>query len=445
MINKDKISIVFTIRKMRERKLNEYEIKGGKCLYWMSREQRVNDNHALLYANKIAKKELYVAFCITESFLEANLRHYEFMIDGLKEVEKNLSKLNIPFYLLSGNPYEEIAKFIEENNISAVVGDFDPLKIKRKWKEELIKRIEIPFIEVDAHNIVPCWIASDKQEYSSATFRAKIKKILKNYLKEFPKIKKRNKIEIQENKWEKIYNFLKINKEVKPVNWIKGGESNALKMLERFKKKVKYYAKYRNDPNKDALSNLSPYLHFGNISAQRCALEIKDETFLDEIIVRKEIADNFCYYNEKYDSFNGFPSWAKETLRKHEKDKREYVYSLNEFENAKTHDKLWNSAQIQMVKYGKMHGYMRMYWAKKILEWTEGSEKALEIAIYLNNKYEIDGRDPNGYAGCAWAIGGVHDRPFKERKISGKIRYMSYEGCARKFDVEKYIYKFMRY
>jgi deoxyribodipyrimidine photo-lyase len=226
------------------------------------------------------------------------------------------------------------------------------------------------------------------------------------------------------------------------------GETGANKILKDFiEVKLNHYAENRNDPNKKALSNLSPYLHFGHISAQRIALMLNDfkeadvsvSSFLEELIVRKELADNFCYYNSNYDNFNGFHDWARTSLNEHRGDKREYLYTINEFEQAETHDELWNAAQMEMIVGGKMHGYMRMYWAKKILEWTESPEQAMEIGIYLNDKYELDGRDPNGYAGLAWSIGGVHDRAWTERPVFGKIRYMNYNGCKRKFDVKKYI------
>ena len=215
-------------------------------------------------------------------------------------------------------------------------------------------------------------------------------------------------------------------------------------------KKLDSYLTLRNDPTKDGVSDLSPYLHFGQISAQRVVLEVEKskadpeskKAFLDEILVWKEIADNFCYYNPLYDSFESFPNWVKESLNAHRHDRREYLYTLEEFEAGKTHDPLWNASQMELLSRGKMHGYMRMYWAKKILEWSESPEKALEIAIYLNDRYELDGRDPNGYAGIAWSIGGVHDRAWKERKIIGKLRYMSYEGCKRKFNVNAYISKY---
>jgi deoxyribodipyrimidine photo-lyase len=205
----------------------------------------------------------------------------------------------------------------------------------------------------------------------------------------------------------------------------------------------------RNDPTQNGQSQLSPYLHFGQLSAQRVALEVvgrnappaAEEAFLEELIVRRELADNFCFYNASYDSFKGFPRWAQVTLHDHRKDPRAYSYTLKELENARTHDDLWNAAQTEMIVKGKMHGYLRMYWAKKILEWAENPEQALRTALYLNDKYELDGRDPNGYAGIAWSIGGVHDRPWKERGIFGKIRYMSYQGMNSKFNITGYIKK----
>jgi len=210
---------------------------------------------------------------------------------------------------------------------------------------------------------------------------------------------------------------------------------------------LSHYDAQRNDPSLDGQSHLSPYLHFGQLSAQRVALEIQRtsadkknrDAFLEELIIRRELAENFCFYNEDYDNMKGFPQWARKSLHAHRKDKREYIYALDDFENARTHDALWNAAQVEMVKRGKMHGYMRMYWAKKIFQWTKSPEQAMEIAIELNDRYSLDGRDPNGYSGIAWSIGGVHDRAWSERPVFGKIRYMSYYGLKSKFDIKKYI------
>ncbi len=231
------------------------------------------------------------------------------------------------------------------------------------------------------------------------------------------------------------------------MKWIEPGEAAARAQLSDFlSRRLHRYDSDRNDPTLDGQSNLSPYLHFGQISAQRAAIQALAGTadttsFLEELVVRRELAENFCYYNPNYDSVAGFPDWAKETLRSHERDRREYLYSILELEAARTHDDLWNAAQKEMQCLGKMHGYLRMYWAKKILEWTKSPADAMRIAIYLNDRYELDGRDPNGYTGIAWSIGGVHDRAWKEREIFGKVRYMSYNGARAKFDVKAYINK----
>ena len=430
----------------------------GPAIYWMSRDQRVHDNWALIFAQKLAvekKIPLVVVFNLVPDFLEATIRQYGFMLKGLKEVESELSRYNIPFFLLQGSPQVEIPNFIKRNNVSTLVSDFDPLGIKRIWKKEVAKKIEIPFYEVDAHNVVPCLYVSNKTEFAAHTIRPKIHKLLPEFLDEFSSIKKMSKVaSLTADKvdWDHVIKSLKVNREVKEVNWIKPGESDAAISLKNFlENRVEQYAEDRNDPNKNALSNLSPYLHFGQISAQRVALTVQQfyqknpssEVFLEELIVRRELSDNFCYYNTNYDSFEGFHNWAKETLNKHRKDKREFVYSLEAFERANTHEDLWNAAQKELLVTGKMHGYMRMYWAKKILEWSKSPEEALRIAIYLNDKYELDGRDPNGYVGCAWSIGGVHDRAWVERPIYGKIRYMNRNGAARKFDINSYIKQFI--
>jgi deoxyribodipyrimidine photo-lyase len=427
----------------------------GAVIYWMSRDQRAHDNWALLFAQQLAlkrKKELAVIFSLVPEFLSATLRQYDFMLKGLAEVENELKKFSIPFFILSGNPSEEIPKFIEEHNTSNLVTDFDPLKIKRKWKNEVAKRINIPFYEVDAHNIVPCFHVSPKREFGAYTIRPKIHKNLPEFLDGFPKLKKmKSSTEFSSHKidWEKVYASLKVDKKVKPVDWLEPGAMAAHKVLKRFiENNFDKYSELRNDPNAGVLSNLSPYLHYGQISAQHVASAINGlgdhpsaESFLEELIVRRELSDNFCYFNCEYDSFNGFPDWAKKTLNDHRKDEREFIYSLKKFEEAETHEDLWNAAQNELVNRGKMHGYMRMYWAKKILEWSKSPEQALKIAVHLNDKYELDGRDPNGYVGCAWAIGGVHDRAWTERPVYGKIRYMNRNGAKRKFDIEKYISK----
>ena len=481
----------------------------GPVVYWMSRDQRVEDNRALAFALHLAvteKRCLLILFCLSPRFLDATLRAYHFMLSGLKEVAGMLEERNIPFFLLVGDPPTEIPRFLKEVDASVCVTDFDPLRIKREWKDSVASSIQIPLYEVDAHNIVPCREASPKQEYSARTIRPKIHSLLETFLREPPWVQEEDwkrmgdlcrgsdfspkgvvipraiangpggvnsmdpsgyrsnhpgsmkadgtisgsaaGVTSASLAWEALFTFLQVDGSVPPVTWLAPGTRAARHILETFvRDKLPGYEKNRNDPNKDSLSNLSPYLHFGHISAREVAVAVEQssapqedkEAFLEELIVRKELSDNFCLYNPAYDSFEGFPRWAQQTLQKHEKDPREYIYTYEQLDRSQTHDPLWNAAQHQLVVRGKLHGYLRMYWAKKILEWTPSAKVAMEYAVRLNDRYNLDGRDPNGYVGCAWAIGGVHDRPWFERPIFGNVRYMSYSGMARKFDVEAFI------
>ncbi|KAB2869535.1 MAG: deoxyribodipyrimidine photo-lyase [Bacteroidales bacterium] len=439
----------------RVRELNANDKRVGPVVYWMSRDQRVNDNWALIYAIEKAyeyKTSLSVVFTLAPSFPNANLRHYDFMLKGLVKVEEKLMNLGISFDLLLGFPEQTLPEYIKLNKIKLLVSDFDPLLIKREWKNKINNCIDIPHHEVDTHNIVPCWHASNKLEFGAYTLRPKIKKYLTSFLDDFPSISPTTTFSQKQNQsnFNEILEWLNPDSTVKPIDWIYSGEDEASKTLNIFlSEKLSNYSTKRNDPNVDGQSNLSVYLHYGQISAQRIAIEVlrtnapqeDKDAFLEELIVRRELSDNFCLYNPEYVTTKGFHRWAKETHEEHRRDEREYLYTLEQLENAKTHDNLWNAAQNEMVKTGKMHGFMRMYWAKKILEWTNSPEEAMNWAIYLNDKYSIDGRDPNGYAGIAWSIGGTHDRAWAERPIFGKIRYMNYNGCKRKFNVDNYIAK----
>lgn len=434
----------------RIRKRNQLPIKKGAVVYWMSRDQRVNDNWALLYAQKLAlesQSPLVVLFCLSPHFLGATARQYGFMLKGLQEVEKKLVELGIGFALEFGEPALQVLRFCERIKAGAIVTDFSPLRMRQQWQTDVLAQSDIALFEVDAHNIVPCWKASPKQEFAAYTFRPKITKLLETFLVPFPKVKSHPfSLNLGPADFS-IQSRLKVDESVKEVTWIAPGEKAAAQAFREFEnKRLSVYNKDRNNPNIHAQSDLSPYLHFGHTSAQRIAWEVsqkhppeKAEAFLEELVVRRELSDNFCFYNPHYDSIEGFPDWAKRTQQEHASDKRVYLYSDEDFEKANTHDDLWNAAQREMVVKGKMHGYMRMYWAKKILEWTPSPKEALRVAIWLNDKYELDGRDPNGYCGIAWCIGGVHDRAWFDRPIFGKIRYMSYNGCKSKFSVEEYI------
>jgi deoxyribodipyrimidine photo-lyase len=243
----------------------------------------------------------------------------------------------------------------------------------------------------------------------------------------------------------KAISKLHIDRTVQKVSSFQGGTQEARNHLEVFLEgKLDQFPELRNDPTLDYLSHMSPYLHFGQISPLFIALKASEtkspgtEAFLEELIVRRELSMNFVYYNKKYDLFEAVPEWAKKTLRAHKKDKRQYTYTLEELEPAKTHDPYWNAAQKEMVIKGKMHGYMRMYWGKKIIEWSRTPEGAFRSTLYLNNKYELDGRDPNGFTGVAWCFG-KHDRPWGERPIFGNVRYMNDKGLRRKFDADGYV------
>ena len=406
--------------------------------------------HAILQANKL-NKPLLVFFGLMNDYPEANERHYYFMLEGLKKVQSSLEKRDIKMIIWSKSP--EVGVVELSNDASLVIVDRGYLKIQKKWRRQVTKRIGCPLVQVESDLIVPVEVASPKEEYSAATFRPKIEKKLDHYL--IPLKKNRPKIgsfdldfysfDIKDIK--KAILHLNIDRSVKRINEFHGGTSDAKKHLEAFlKNKLDRYPELRNDPTVDYLSNMSPYLHFGQISPLYIALKVLatdspgKDVYLDELIVRRELSINFVFYNPNYDSFDGLPEWVRNSLLEHKKDPREHTYTLEEFETAETQDPYWNAAQKEMIFRGKMHGYMRMYWGKKILEWNKNPEDAFKTALYLNNKYELDGRDPNSFTGVAWCLG-KHDRPWKERPIFGKIRYMNERGLKRKFDIDRYVEK----
>lgn len=424
----------------------------GPVIYWMSREQRVRDNWAMLYAAELAARHvtaLHVAFCLAPHFPGATARAYDFMLQGLREVEASLRGLGIGFHLLCGDPTDTLPRLAATLGAGAVVCDFDPLRVKRRWRAGVERRLEVPFSEVDAHNIVPCRFASEKQEYGAYTLRPKIKRVLGSFLTPFPALRRPGAaVRSKAVDWDAAASFVRADRSVRVVRWLTPGEAAAGRRLAAFvAERLPRYHESSSDPSVAGQSDLSPYLHFGQISAQRVALAARSahaptvarDAFLEQLIVRRELADNYCWYNPDYDSLKRLPLWARQTLDRHAGDRRPYGYSRAAFEEGRTHDSLWNAAQREMVVRGKMHNYMRMYWAKKILEWSATADEAFEIAISLNDRYELDGRDPNGFVGVAWAIGGVHDRPWTERPVFGKIRYMNDRGCKRKFDVDAYI------
>lgn len=450
---------------------------GQSVIYIMSRDQRVEYNPALLKAQELAldlKLPLLVVFQLYPQLGHRLKQHYDFMLGGLKELHQQLADKNIDFLVLTQDLEANSAIINNQLKPAVVVADFSPLKRASQVRSYLVDNLNCKVLMVDAHNVVPVWIASKKQEYNAYFFRRKITPLLADYLIKPAQIQNQPDFTVQKIKktaanyapnWKRIQQAVLAQPKPQYSFAFKSGYQAAQDTLQDFlENKLIKYDQQRNDPNAEVLSNLSPYLHFGQISSLEIALAVKDyvqqkqntlsdkdyqqlsnsqDNFLEELIVRKELADNYCYYNSNYLSVTGLADWAQTTLAEHELDQREHLYSLTELDQAQTHDNAWNAAQTQMKHSGKMHGYMRMYWAKKILEWTPDAQTAIDYAVKLNDTYNLDGHDPNGYVGILWSIGGLHDRPWPERKIFGKVRYMSYDGLKRKFDLEKYINKYI--
>lgn len=432
--------------------LNRGRVGPGPVLYWMHREHRVRDNWGLFLACEEARRlsgELAVCWCLASGFpgsASACRRHYGFLVRGLEEVRADLEALRVPFIPLQGRPYEEVAALALRLRAALVVTDFDSLRPKRRWLDQAAEALECPLIEVDSRNVVPCRAASDKREYAARTIRPKIHRLLPEFLTPMPELTP------QERSWDGpaagpgdlLAALDRLNPDPSvPETAALPGEAAARARLDAFLDRgLDRYAAERNDPNLDATSGLSPYLHYGMLSAQRVVLETLKtpagegrDSFIEELVVRRELADNFCFHAQNYDSLDCFPDWALRTLDAHRDDPRPTLYDLETLEAARTADPLWNAAQTALVRRGTMHGYLRMYWAKKILEWSPSPEEAMARALRLNDRYFLDGREANGYAGIAWSIGGVHDRPWKERPVFGQIRYMNLNGARRKFDV----------
>ena len=390
---------------------NNKPIKSGKIIYMCEREIRAKDNFALQFALQ-KSKELNLPLKIIHPKINYEYKPKQVFINNqIEQAERQFTQIGLNFEVIEKTP-EEIIKSLKP---ALIILDFNPI-----LKRDYLKNADFKIYEIDGHNIIPARFVSDKQEYSAATLRRKIYYNIYPYMSEFDNLTTK--------KVEADY------------------------VLEDFiKNKLPYYAEYKNDVSKNVLSGLSKYLNLGFISSQRVALEIikskveniNKEVFLEELIVRKELADNFCLYSQNYNDFSGVPNWAKMSLENHMYDIRPYIYSTEELENAKTHDTLWNATQIQLMREGIIPGYLRMYWAKKILEWTFQPKEALKTAIYLNDKYAYDSPSANGYVGILWAIAGLHDRAFIDYPITGKIRRMTYDSLKRKYDLGYYLNKYV--
>ncbi len=446
------------IRPERIHRLNRGDTVAGRyVLYWMQASQRAEWNHALEYAIRSANElgqPLVAYFGLTSGFPEANLRHYAFMLEGLKETSRTLEKRGIRFVLRLEDPSRGVAEM--GRKASMVIVDRGYLRVQRRWRTRAARNLKCPLVEVESDAVVPVDTSSDKEEYAAATIRRRIHRHLPAFLVPLRTSRIRRDslgLRMRGEKLERIDLLLKrlrVRRSIRPVGSFTGGTAEAERLLRRFiRTSLKDYADLHSEPGLDVTSFLSPYLHFGQISPLQIALAVRaargrprasKDAFLEELIVRRELSLNFVRFNPHYDAFACLPDWAQKTLQDHARDKRPYTYSLKDLERAATHDPYWNAAMQEMVHTGFMHNYMRMYWGKKILEWTRSPKKAFETALHLNNRYFLDGRDPNSFASVAWCFG-KHDRPWTERPIFGKVRYMNARGLERKFDMDAYLRK----
>ncbi|HKD86731.1 MAG TPA: deoxyribodipyrimidine photo-lyase [Terriglobales bacterium] len=434
------------------------EAGGGRCVvYWMQRAQRALDNPALdvaVSAANILHQPVVVFFAPVPFYPNANLRHYAFLAQGIPDIAERAHERGIGF-VLRRYPDHSLLKFCEEIKASLVIGDENPMREPRHRRELAAKKLSVPLWTVDADVIVPSKLLT-KEQYAARVIRPRLQRRLKEFLAQPSNAKA--KIEWQkprglraladDGSLELTEDWTGLDRSVRPVDSFHGGTTEALKLLHQFvTHKLAHYPERHGKPELDGTSRLSPYLHFGHIGPHTVALAVENsrapraakDDFLDQLITWRELSINFVHFNTLYDSIESAPDWAHRTLAKHARDKRAVIYSREQLEHAATHDELWNAAQHQMLHAGWMHNYMRMYWAKKILEWSPSPAVAYQNAVYLNDKYFLDGRDPNGYAGIAWAIAGKFDRPWFERPIFGTIRYMSGNAARKKFDAAKYI------
>ncbi len=434
--------------------------RDGRCVvYWMQRAQRGHDNHALEIAVDVANAlalPLVVYFAGIANFPHANLRHYAFLNRGLVDVAEDLLERGIGFVLRNA-PRESHKQLLHDVGAAILIGDENPMRAPERWRRELATSIGIPFWTVDADVVVPSKLIEQAQ-YAAYTIRPRLQRLLPDFLHAYRNPR-------AEHEWKRPRGFVAdspredmtrgwkdLDRSVAPVEAWVGGAHAARERLQHFVTiLLRNYERDRSRPEVDGTTMLSPYLHFGHIGPLTIALAVDAaakkepalrtarDAFFNELIVWRELAVNFVKHAPDYDREQCAEAWAKKTIADHVRDEREHVYSFAELERGETHDELWNAAQTQMTQFGWMHNVMRMYWAKKILEWSPDVGTAYERALYLNDKYFLDGRDPNGYAGVAWAIVGKFDRAWQERPVFGKIRYMSGASTGRKFDSRLYI------
>jgi deoxyribodipyrimidine photo-lyase len=451
-----------TLSDTRIQVLNDRDIVSGDyVLYWMQQSQRVEHNPALDLAIREANRltlPVLVAFGLTDAYPDANLRHYRFMLEGLADVHDALRRKRIRLVVRSGAP-PAVALDLGRR-AALIVCDRGYTRHQRQWRRTLAAEAGCRVLQAEGDVVIPVAVVSSKAEYAARTIRPRIHEHLEDYLVlPHPVRPRKASLEVEVNgidivDIERVLAGLKIDRGVPPVSeFFKGGTGEAKKRLRHFiDRHLAHYEANRNQPQTDAISHMSPYLHFGQISPVYLALAVRDAgrgteadraAYLEEMIIRRELAVNFVTYTADYDRYSCLPDWARKTLDEHKPDRRDYLYTREVLEAAHTHDPYWNAAMLEMKYTGFMHNHMRMYWGKKILEWSERPETAFETTLAINNKYFLDGRDANSYAGVAWVFG-KHDRAWFERPVFGKIRYMAAGGLERKCDIKAYVRKVER-
>ncbi len=430
------------------------ERSGDYVLYWMQQSQRAEHNPALEFAVQQANaagRPLLVVFGVTDGYPEANLRHYRFMLEGIREVDAALRRRRIAFRVRIGRP-DDIA--IEAaRHASMVVTDRGYLRHQVSWRRRVAAEVDRAIYQVEGDVVVPVEVPTNRAEYAARTLRPKLMRHVGDYLVELPPTRLRRTDPslgddgIDLHDLDHVLARLDLDRTVPSVESLfRGGSATARGRLEEFLRNgFDVYAATRNQPQTANVSHLAMHLHFGQLSPVLIALAVRGarpgadrDAFLEELIVRRELAHNFVAFTADYDCYEAIPGWARRTLEMHARDERPHVYTREEFEAAQTHDVYWNAAMREMRHTGYLHNYMRMYWGKKILEWSAAPDEAYRTAIELNNRYLLDGRDANSYAGVGW-IFGLHDRPWPERAVFGTVRSMTAAGLRRKADPDAYV------
>ena len=427
----------------------------ARCvLLWIQRAQRGRDNPALDMAIALGNRLglPVVAFLgLMPRYPRATLRAYEFLFAGIPELAADLEQRNVRL-VVRPFPDHHVALFAKEAGAAVIVGDENPLRDPESWRRSVASRAAMPVVTVETECLIPPMLFA-KQEFAARTLRPKYHRLSESHLVRSPDVRAKIKcvapLRGEDPTTLKVPGSWRVDRSVGPVSTFASGPRSArAALLEFVKHRLHAYAENRNHPDLPVTSRLSPWLHFGHLGPREvaCAVNKADvpiadrDAFLEEFLVRRELAYNYVLHQPRYDELGGCPTWALKSLDAHRNDVRPYLYDAEQLRNAGTHDDLWNAAQREMVLSGHMHGYIRMYWAKKILEWSKTPEAAFDIALAMNDAFEIDGRDPNGFTGIAWAIGGLHDRPWAPaRPIFGMVRFMSYASTGRKFNKKAYI------